>query len=416
VSASRASLDILERNWRLFGLGMALSAALHLVLFGLYALPEQEVEEEVVATFEFQYEKTPFVVTPPRLTPDFAFRKQAVPQGTPVVRSRGERTTTVVGGGRGRMRVGVPTSRLWSSTGGSADFRVAVVGGSLEDAVIGVPRFEAVAIASMKEPERRIDMQAEFLDLESINTGKYKGMVIRDPTDKRNVKGFVYLALAWSSVMEPSRQRAITQLVRAINRYTSIRAEVDDQLFLDSQEMFKAPFVYITANRAFELTKHEASNLAAYLRQGGFVVADNDRPSLEYGPAEASLRAMFRDALGREAKFVPLRNDHPLYHVFFDFEGGPPPGGEASSLNPNITTGKASPVPYLEGIYLGDRLVAVYSDKGYGAFWEREFENEPHLKMGVNLVVFALTQKGSIAEQQIDFYNQAGDLAQRDDR
>ena len=26
--------------------------------------------------------------------------------------------------------------------------------------------------------------------------------------------------------------------------------------------------------------------------------------------------------------------------------------------------------------------------------------------MGVNMVVFALTQKGSIAQQQIDFYNQ----------
>ena len=412
MSTASHHLDVLQRNWRLLGVGTALSVALHLALFGAYVLPEQEVEEEVVATFEFQYEKTPFVVTPPRLAPEFAFRKQAVPQGTPVVRSRAERTTTVVGGGRGGLHVGVPTSRLWSSTGGSADFRVTVSGGSLSDAVIGMPQFEAVAIASMKEPERRIDMQAEFLDLESINTGKYKGMVIRDPTDKRNVKGFVYLALAWGSIMKPSRQRAITQLVRAINRYTSIRAEVDDQLFLDSQELLKAPFVYVTTNQAFELTRHEAGNLAAYLRQGGFVVVDNDQPHLEYGPAEASLRAMFRDALGRDARFVQLRNDHPIYHVFFDFEGGPPPGGEASTLNANAQTGKASPVPYLEGIYLGDRLVAVYSDKGYGAFWEREFENEPHLKMGVNLVVFALTQRGSIAEQQIDFYNRAGDVAE----
>ncbi|MFH1568139.1 MAG: DUF4159 domain-containing protein [Gemmatimonadota bacterium] len=408
MSAVRHHLDVLERHGRLFGLGLLLSVALHLLLFGWYVLPEKEAEEEVVATIEFHYEKTAFVVTPPRLAPDFAFRKQAVPQGTPVVRAPRERTTTVVGGGRGGLRVGVPTSRLWSSTGGSADFRVAVGGPGLGDALVGVPHFEAVAITSMKEPEKRIDMQAEFLDLESINTGKYKGMVIQDPTDKRNVKGFVYLALAWGSVLQPSRQRAISQLVRAINHYTSIRAEVDDQLFLDSQDLFKAPFVYITTNRAFELTQHEAGNLAAYLRRGGFVVADNDQPQLEYGPAEASLRAMFRDALGRDARFVQLRGDHPLYHVFFDFEGGPPPGGEASSLNASVQTGKASPVPYLEGIYLGDRLVAVYSDKGYGGFWEREFENEPHLKIGVNMVVFALTQKGSIAEQQIDFYNQAG--------
>ena len=42
----------------------------------------------------------------------------------------------------------------------------------------------------------------------------------------------------------------------------------------------------------------------------------------------------------------------------------------------------------------------MYSDKGYGAFWERETENEAHLRMGVNLVVFALTQAGSIVQQQ----------------
>ena len=415
MSAARVNLDVLNRNWGLLGVGALLSVAAHLVLLGLSALPEREAEEEVVASIEFHYEKTAFVVARPQLTPDFAFRKQAVPQGTPIVRSRSERTTTVVGGGRGGVRVGTPASRQWSSSGGSADFRVTVGGATLEDAIVGMPHFESVAIASLKEPERRIDMQAEFLDLESINTGKYKGMVIQDPTDKRNVKGFVYLALAWSSVMQPSRQRAITQLVRSINRHTSIQAEVDDQLFLDSQDLFKAPFVYITTSRAFELTKHEATNLAAYLRRGGFVVADNDQPHLEYGPAEASLRAMFRDALGRDARFVQLGNDHPLYHVFFDFEGGPPPGGEASRLNPTVQTGKASPSPYLEGIYLGNRLVAVYSDKGYGAFWEREFENEPHLKMGVNLVVFALTQKGSIAEQQIDFYNQAGRVVQAED-
>ena len=70
--------------------------------------------------------------------------------------------------------------------------------------------------------------------------------------------------------------------------------------------------------------------------------------------------------------------------------------------------GGRRPSYWLEGIYIRDRPVAVYSDKGYGAFWERETENEPQLKIGVNLVVFALTQKGSIAQQQIDFYNQAG--------
>ncbi len=380
-------------------LGLVASVALHLVVGAVWLLPKDEEEEQVVARFEFEEQDTPLFVPAPRLAREFAFRKQPIPQGTPIVRSSGDETSTTVGAAAGRVRL-APTSATWTRTGGSADFLVDVGAGDLSAAVVGLPRFEAVELTSLKEPERRIDMEAEFLDLTALNTGRYRGMVIQDPTDKQNITGFVYLALAWGSILEPSQKRSINQLVRAINNYTRIEAQEYDQMFLDSQALFKAPFVYIAANRAFELTEHEAKNLARYLRSGGFVVADNGRPDLEFGPAEASLRQMFREALGRDARFVPLQNDHPIYHVFFDFDDGPPPGGEVANRTHRRT------VYFLEGIYLGDRLVAVYSDKGYGIFWERETQNEPHLKMGVNMVVFALTQKGSIAQQQIDFYNQ----------
>ena len=65
------------------------------------------------------------------------------------------------------------------------------------------------------------------------------------------------------------------------------------------------------------------------------------------------------------------------------------------------------PVYYLEGIWLGDRLVAVYSDKGYAIKWKQMTNNTPQLKMGVNMVVFALTQEGSIAQQKMDFISTA---------
>jgi hypothetical protein len=86
-------------------------------------------------------------------------------------------------------------------------------------------------------------MQTEFLDLSSLDTGKYKGMVIQDPGNKQNIKGFVYLGVIWGSVLRPANQQAIPQLVRAINQYTQINAQVDDQMFLDSRALFEAPFV-----------------------------------------------------------------------------------------------------------------------------------------------------------------------------
>ena len=60
---------------------------------------------------------------------------------------------------------------------------------------------------------------------------------------------------------------------------------------------------------------------------------------------------------------------------------------------------------YLEGITVEERLVAIYSDKGYANKWADTYNNEPQLKMGVNMVVFALTQEGSIAQQKMEFFS-----------
>ncbi len=104
---------------------------------------------------------------------------------------------------------------------------------------------------------------------------------------------------------------------------------------------------------------------------------------------------------GNDAKFLPIPNDHPVYHCFFDFDEGPPNGAElnlsrvvgASGGNKRSRT-IPKQVHYLEGITIDDRLVAIYSDKGYAIKWAADTNNEPQLKMGVNMVVFALTQEG----------------------
>jgi len=123
---------------------------------------------------------------------------------------------------------------------------------------------------------------------------------------------------------------------------------------------------------------------------------------------------MFRDALGADAKFLPIENDHPLYHSFFDFDSGPPQGDEIGILQViediagasyNKSKKMAKPVLFLEGIWLDERLVAIYCDKGYAHKWKNLSNNEPQLKMGVNMVVFALIQEGSIAQQKMDFFS-----------
>ena len=279
------------------------------------------------------------------------------------------------------------------------------------------PQMASMQIRSSKDPEKRISMQEEFLDLSALDTGKYRGMVIQDPNDKQNIRGFVYLALAWGNDLQPDAPRSVSRLADGINTYTGIQAKVADHMFLDSPELLRTPFVYITDKDGFELTDQEIENLGHYMRSGGFVFADNDRPDLNFGPAEASLKRLFKQALGRDGRLEKIPNSHPIFHSYFDLDG-PPVGGEYLSVrgNPDVfyyNSAEQTDVYYqpdeaqfLEGVFVDGRLVAVYSDMGYGSIWQDEFENEPQLRMGVNLVVFAMTQEGSISQQQIDFYTE----------
>jgi hypothetical protein len=258
-------------------------------------------------------------------------------------------------------------------------------------------------------------MKEEMISLDDLDTGQYKAMIIQDPNNKQSIKGFVYIATAWGAQLRPpdTLKRAVINLVEAVNRYTNINAQVDDHLYLDSRKIFETPFVYITTDKAFELTEIEKRNFGEYLRKGGFAVIDNGEPKYEYGQAEAALRQMLRDALGAEAKLQPIDNNHPLYHCFYDFPE-PPQGAEVemvttSTVGDQGTTARsqamAKPVLYLEGIWLDNRLVAIYSDKGYGLKWKDMDNNDPQLRMGVNLVVFALTQAGGISQQKMDYFS-----------
>ena len=339
------------------------------------------------------------VVRKPRLTKAFEFEKRQIPkrQMTRQVRAAKPEITRK------------PQIRRPDLVGKIKTFRFGVETGANLGLEVVQPEVQRVAVKSPKEPEKRISMQEEFLDLDALDIGRYKGLVVQDPADKQNITGFVYLALAWGNDFKPSTQRAIFELVEAINGFTQIRAEVDDHLFLDSRAIFRSPFVYISVDQAFEPTEQEISNLGTYLRQGGFALVEamselGRDAATEYTPAEASLRELLKASLGRDARFKVIPNDHPIYHSFYDFDDGPPPQRTQEQLrfgrdfNPEV--------PFLEGIFLGDRLAVIFTTKEYGRAWEKEFRNEPQLQIGVNLVVFALTQQGSIAQQQIDFYTE----------
>ena len=390
-----------KETQKLFFLGLLVAVSLHAAVGSFFMFKKTEVKVVKPPTMEL-------VIRRPRMTKAFEFKKQRVKTRTLERKQIVERKPTA--------EIQTKSVSTVDLMGTVASFEYASEMKTDMDTEVFVPEGIEIQMATTREPEKQISMKEEMISLEDLDTGQYKAMVIQDPNNKQSIKGFVYISTAWGAQLKPpdTLKRAVINLVEAVNRYTNINAKVDTHLYLDSRKIYETPFVYVTADKAYELTDIERKNFGEYLRKGGFAVIDNGEPMYEFGQAEASLRQMLKDSLGADAQFLPIPNDHPLYHCFFDFDDGPPQGAEIQMVQTTTTgaqgetarnSSMAKAVHYLEGIWLDERLVAVYSDKGYCWKWKDLTNNEPQLKMGVNFVVFALTQAGGIAQQKMDFFS-----------
>ncbi|MCE5251873.1 DUF4159 domain-containing protein [bacterium] len=303
-----------------------------------------------------------------------------------------------------------------------------VVVDSLPEMVISAPDVEHLSGQGIpvefrpvsRQPDRRISLRDEFISLDDCDYGRYRALISHGTPDSKSPRGFCCISSVWGAQLKPpeSSRRGIINLASVVSWYTDIRAEVDSHLLLDSSRLGRTPCLFIAADRLFELTPEERKKFGQYLRNGGFAFLDNGLPEHPYSPAEASLRQMLRDSLGSLARFEPIPVSHPVYHCFFNFSDGPPQGSEkniyltrkiigASGLPPEVVKIPEYDVHYLEGVWLGDRLVAIYSNKGYAEKWadlKKMGNNDPQLKMGVNMVVFALTQDGGIARMNSDHF------------
>jgi hypothetical protein len=391
-----------KETQRLFYLGLLLSISMFAASASFFMFKKTEVKVVKPPSMEL-------VIRRPRMTKAFEFKKKRVAQRIMQKREIEQRKPTA-----DIQTKYISTTDLMMGTVATFDYTTEIKTDVGQEMFI--PQGLTIQMAAAREPEKTISMKEEMISLDDLDTGQYKAMVIQDPNNKQNIKGFIYIATAWGAQLRPpdTLKRSVIELVEAVNRYTNINAKVDTHLFLDSRKVYETPFVYVIADQAFELTEIERKVFGEYLRKGGFAVIDNGTPSYEFGQAEASLRQMLRDSLGADAKFLPIPNDHPLYHCFFDFNDGPPQGSEMAAMVTTDTAGlqgytargmtMVKPVLYLEGITIDNRLVAIYSDKGYAIKWKDVSNNEAQLKMGVNMIVFALTQAGGIAQQKMEFF------------
>jgi hypothetical protein len=265
-------------------------------------------------------------------------------------------------------------------------------------------------------------MSLEMLDVGALDTGRWHAMVIEDPSDKRNIRGYFHFIQAYpvSVVAERGQMNefpsALRNLVERLNDWTDIRADVCRNVPFSSEEIFKVPFIYFdygAEGYTARLTAAEAERLGQYMMCGGLYMAEDGLPAL--GSAfDKAARATIEDGLAAVGKpkgtaweFQKIPNDHAIYHVYYDFPGGPPTGGDVARHPQEY--GLPGPFPWLEGVFMGGRLIAIMSNKAYQDIWSMRTDYQQFVapqtrsfQMGINIIIFALTQEGSITKRVMD--------------
>ena len=249
-------------------------------------------------------------------------------------------------------------------------------------------------------PDGHIPFTDEWISIGDLDTGRYKALIIHDPNDRTNVKGYVHIPVAVRGTnLGPAVLGAISNLNEGFFRYTGITLKVDRGINFSSPDLIKYPFVYVSAAGMVDITRYEALCFKEYLDRGGFALfepygvsmalkatsltawlnnkkEDAIKKEIAIPSGAPPLKEVVRKILGDDIGFKVIAKDHDVFHSAFDAE-----------------------VEDIDGAFAEGRLILIYSLKGFGKGW---VDREPFsMKVGINMVLYAL-ETGGIAQQLID--------------
>lgn len=280
----------------------------------------------------------------------------------------------------------------------------------------------------LTKTELIVDLQKKlsaimYLD-EPTNTGRsdaledpgmFRADIIYNLANKFAAQGFVHIPLIRSGGFTQTELYIHSQrgLVEGINRGTNIRVVLDAPyegirwqfrkigvplikeapnergIPMRSLLAYRPPLVYLLADRLITLTPYEEKALRDYLGNGGVLVLENARPGNE--ALRVRLREFISGLVGNatvKPALLPIPPRPSRLSRILRPVRRPPRRGRAGDRR----GGPHRMQPYLEGIRSSSRLLAIYSDKGYGLVWAAEEYNSEAMKMGINLMVCALVQ------------------------
>jgi len=205
-----------------------------------------------------------------------------------------------------------------------------------------------------------------------------------------NSAKFTFTRLRYRSGDWDTDQRMPSNLLNSLIEYTTIPVHLQEKIIdLGSNELFNAPFCYLSGHKLVQFDAQESAFFKKYVQNGGFVFVDDcnhDIDGLFAKSFEAQMSSLFGPAATK--KDYPIL--HELYRSFFHFEKGPPTTSfELNGWGDDLVH------DYLKAIEINGRMAVLYSNKDYGCEWDYDFRNkrfmaEDNTKFGVNIVVYAM--------------------------
>lgn len=178
---------------------------------------------------------------------------------------------------------------------------------------------------------------------------------------------------------------SVPNLVQFVNEKMNANIDIDvPYVEVGSSLLFTYPFVHMTGHGNVVFSNAERENLRNYLLGGGFLHIDDNYGMDEFIRPE--LKKLFPNF-----DLVELPFEHPVFHQKYQFNNGLPKIHEHDGLRPQAF-----------GIIIEGRLVLLYTyETDLGNGWEDiSVHNDPiekheaALKMGLNILQFALIQGG----------------------
>lgn len=247
------------------------------------------------------------------------------------------------------------------------------------------------AIEITRQSENKTDLALEMLDVHNLDTDQHQAVVIQDPDDPQSIKGFIKLPFVVPRDMMDMRgivlSRRIDALADGINEYTNLRAEVFGPITFDDDRIFKFPLLIAPIYSSLSLNEIEEANQFQYLTQGGFIMGGVGDPEKRLSQVLMSGGLVER----KDFRSDILPEDHPIYSAFFNI------GLQSYSLGPHPDPSMACYIASgLKGHFIKDRLVSV---NPYPLISSHSADDDAKLMLAVNVVAYALTQEGSLAQR-----------------